>query len=204
VSAPSAVSAQFGEDGIWPMGETGAANAAKVMLDRWPGRARQARAPSLWKLRPAKLLDLHRGADTWEASRPSCPGNGLSRTKFRKTCSRMSSWPGILASVSYPPPSREVCALHPAEPHMAGRQAVPRHPEAEAMWTDTTWRPCTVLAWARAPGGGWLVFIRWPDGASGWYEHDPGCLRPAGLRERPASTRRAECAHGRAWSPPAG
>lgn len=87
---------------------------------------------------------------------------------------------GILARMNYPPPSHEVCVLHPAEPELEGGQAVPQHPAEEALWTDQTWRPCTVLAWARAAGGGWVVFIRWPDGASGWYEHDPGCLRPAG------------------------
>lgn len=35
--------------------------------------------------------------------------------------------------MGYPPPSREVCVLHPAEPHLVSSQAVPLHPAAEAQ-----------------------------------------------------------------------
>jgi hypothetical protein len=87
------------------------------------------------------------------------------------------------AAVSYPPPSGEVCTLHPVEPSLLGSQAAPRQPEAEALWTDQSWRPCMVLSWARAPAG-WVVHIRWPDGTSGWYEHDPANLRAAAPASR--------------------
>ena len=38
----------------------------------------------------------------------------------------------------------------------------PRLRAAEVLYSDTAWRSCTVLAWARHRGG-WAVLIRWRD-----------------------------------------
>ena len=46
----------------------------------------------------------------------------------------------------------------------------PKLRAAEVLHSDTTWRPCTVLAWAKHRAG-WAVLIRWPDGQSDWRTH---------------------------------
>ena len=53
----------------------------------------------------------------------------------------------------------------------------PKLRSAEVLHSDTTWRPCTVLAWARHRGA-WAVLIRWPDGHDDWREYDPRHIRP--------------------------
>ena len=53
----------------------------------------------------------------------------------------------------------------------------PKLRAAEVLHSDTTWRPCTVLAWARHLGG-WAVLIRWQDGHEDWREYDPRHIRP--------------------------
>ena len=53
----------------------------------------------------------------------------------------------------------------------------PKLRTAEVLHSDTTWRPCTVLAWARHRGG-WAVLIRWRDGHEDWREYDPRHIRP--------------------------
>jgi hypothetical protein len=53
----------------------------------------------------------------------------------------------------------------------------PKLRAAEVLHSDTTWRPCTVLAWARHRGS-WAVLIRWPDGHEDWREYDPRNIRP--------------------------
>src|SRR5262250_2161585 len=53
----------------------------------------------------------------------------------------------------------------------------PKLRTAEVLHSDTTWRPCTVLAWARHRGS-WAVLIRWPDGHEDWREYDPRHIRP--------------------------
>ena len=53
----------------------------------------------------------------------------------------------------------------------------PKLRAAEVLHSDTTWRPCTVLAWARHRGG-WAVLIRWRDGHEDWREYDPRHIRP--------------------------
>jgi hypothetical protein len=54
----------------------------------------------------------------------------------------------------------------------------PKLRAAEVLHSDTTWRPCTVLAWARHRGV-WAVLIRWPDGHDDWREYDPRHIRPS-------------------------
>jgi hypothetical protein len=53
----------------------------------------------------------------------------------------------------------------------------PKLRSAEVLHSDTTWRPCTVLAWARHRGS-WAVLIRWPGGHEDWREYDPRNIRP--------------------------
>ena len=53
----------------------------------------------------------------------------------------------------------------------------PKLRAAEVLHSDTTWRPCTVLAWAKHRGG-WAVLIRWRDGHEDWREYDPRHIRP--------------------------
>jgi hypothetical protein len=53
----------------------------------------------------------------------------------------------------------------------------PKLRSAEVLHSDTTWRPGTVLAWARHRGA-WAVLIRWPDGHDDWREYDPRHIRP--------------------------
>ena len=54
----------------------------------------------------------------------------------------------------------------------------PKLRAAEVLYSDTAWRPCTVLAWARHRGG-WAVLIRWRDGHEDWREYDPRHIRPS-------------------------
>ena len=54
----------------------------------------------------------------------------------------------------------------------------PKLRAAEVLHSDTTWRPCTVLAWARHRGA-WAMLIRWPDGHDDWREYDPRHIRPS-------------------------
>jgi len=49
---------------------------------------------------------------------------------------------------------------------------------AEVLYSDTSWRPVTVLGWARFRGS-WAVLIRWPDGSQDWRAYDGRSLRPA-------------------------
>ena len=53
----------------------------------------------------------------------------------------------------------------------------PKLRAAEVLYSDTAWRSCTVLAWARHRGG-WAVLIRWRDGHEDWREYDPRHIRP--------------------------
>jgi hypothetical protein len=55
----------------------------------------------------------------------------------------------------------------------------PKLRTAEVLHSDTTWRPCTILAWARHRDT-WAVLIRWPDGHDDWREYDPRHIRPGG------------------------
>ena len=61
---------------------------------------------------------------------------------------------------------------------LTGPLAEPRQPRAEALYTDQSWRPCTILSWGKTPAG-WAARIRWPDGRVDWRLHDPQHLRAA-------------------------
>jgi hypothetical protein len=63
----------------------------------------------------------------------------------------------------------------------------PKLRAAEVLHSDTAWRPCTVLAWARHRDA-WAVLIRWRDGHEDWREYDPRHIRPS---DGPALGRRA-------------
>jgi hypothetical protein len=65
----------------------------------------------------------------------------------------------------------------PAGRLASSRQRAPGRRQAEVLHSDATWRPCTVLAWARQPDG-WAVLIRWPDGTQDWRGFDHRYLRP--------------------------
>lgn len=63
----------------------------------------------------------------------------------------------------------------------------PRHSAAHALYTDQSWRPCTVLGWCRGTSGGptpeelapaWLVHLRFADGSAGWFVCSSRSLRP--------------------------
>src|ERR1700746_3270827 len=55
----------------------------------------------------------------------------------------------------------------------------PKLRAAEVLHSDTTWRPCTILAWARHRDT-WAVLIRWADRHDDWREYDPRHIRPGG------------------------
>lgn len=53
---------------------------------------------------------------------------------------------------------------------------------AEVLYSDRSWRPVTVVAWARYRAS-WAVLIRWADGSQDWRAYDSRSLRPAGGRD---------------------
>jgi hypothetical protein len=67
----------------------------------------------------------------------------------------------------------------------------PKLRAAEVLYSDTVWRSCIVLAWARHRGG-WAVLIRWRDDREDWREYDPRHIRPG---DSPALGRRALARH---------
>src|SRR5215469_3307315 len=80
----------------------------------------------------------------------------------------------------YPPPvtgTWPMLARVPAGDLIDRMRHEPKLRAAEVLHSDTTWRPCTVLAWARHRGG-WAVLIRWRDGHEDWREYDPRHIRP--------------------------
>src|SRR5215469_3818402 len=81
----------------------------------------------------------------------------------------------------YPPPvtgTWPMLARVPAGDLIDRMRHEPKMRAAEVLHSDTTWRPCTVLAWARHRGA-WAVLIRWPDGHDDWREYDPRHIRPS-------------------------
>lgn len=68
-----------------------------------------------------------------------------------------------------------------------GRFFRPKVPNAEVRWSDRSWRPVLVVAWARLieprrqQSGHtvtWAVRLRFADDSEGWYFYAPGDLRP--------------------------
>src|SRR5215469_13986964 len=80
----------------------------------------------------------------------------------------------------YPPPvtgTWPMLARVPAGDLIDRMRHEPKLRAAEVLYSDTTWRSCIVLAWARHRGG-WAVLIRWRDGHEDWREYDPRHIRP--------------------------
>ncbi len=65
----------------------------------------------------------------------------------------------------------ELAGILRIAPRGLGRNA------AEALYSDSSWRPCQVVSWARIRGG-LAVLIVWPDRTIGWYLYDSLLLRP--------------------------
>jgi len=100
-----------------------------------------------------------------------------------KTRQHQANGRGNATLARYPPPaSRATPMLHavPASKLASAKRLTPRslgRNAAEMLYTDTSWRPCRVVSWARIRGGRALL-IAWPDRTTGWYKYDPTRLRP--------------------------
>src|SRR6201996_2544329 len=81
----------------------------------------------------------------------------------------------------YPPPVGTVPMLSrvPAGELMDSPRRAPVRRTAEVLSSDTSWRPCQIVAWAR-PQGGWAALIRWPDGREDWRQFNRRHMRPKG------------------------
>src|ERR1700761_5395951 len=96
----------------------------------------------------------------------------------------------------YPPPVGTVPMLSrvPAGELMDSPRRAPVRRAAEVLYSDTSWRPCQIVAWARH-GGGWAALIRWPDGREDWRQFNRRHMRPrahpdADAELRPGVSRR--------------
>ena len=67
----------------------------------------------------------------------------------------------------------------PAGELMDSPRRAPVRRTAEVLYSDTSWRPCLIVAWARYRGG-WAALIRWPDGREDWRQFDRRHMRPQG------------------------
>src|SRR6201999_2787193 len=84
----------------------------------------------------------------------------------------------------YPPPVGTVPMLSrvPAGELMDSPRRAPGRRTAEVLYSDTSWRPCLIVAWARHRGG-WAALIRWPDGREDWRQFNRRHMRPQGYRD---------------------
>ncbi len=75
----------------------------------------------------------------------------------------------------------------PAGELMDSPRRAPVRRTAEVLYSDTSWRPCLIVAWARYRGG-WAALIRWPDGREDWRQFNRRHMRPqaSALRACPA------------------
>jgi hypothetical protein len=75
----------------------------------------------------------------------------------------------------------------PAGELMDSPRRAPVRRAAEVLYSDTSWRPCLIVAWARYRGG-WAALIRWPDGREDWRQFNRRHMRPqaSALRACPA------------------
>src|ERR1700742_990206 len=82
----------------------------------------------------------------------------------------------------YPPPVGTVPMLSrvPAGELMDSPRRAPGRRTAEVLYSDTSWRPCLIVAWARHQGG-WAALIRWPDGREDWRQFNRRHMRPQGF-----------------------
>jgi hypothetical protein len=67
----------------------------------------------------------------------------------------------------------------PAGELMDSPRRAPVRRTAEVLYSDTSWRPCLIVAWARYRGG-WAALIRWPDGREDWRQFNRRHMRPQG------------------------
>jgi hypothetical protein len=65
----------------------------------------------------------------------------------------------------------------PAGELMDSPRRAPVRRAAEVLYSDTSWRPCQIVAWARHQGG-WAALIRWPDGREDWRQFNRRHMRP--------------------------
>ena len=100
-----------------------------------------------------------------------------------KTSQHQATERGNAALARCPPPaSRATPMLHavPASKLAGTKRITPRslgRSAAEVLYSDTSWRPCRMVSWARIRGGRALL-IAWPDRTIGWYKYDSTHLRP--------------------------
>src|ERR1700759_5152765 len=82
----------------------------------------------------------------------------------------------------YPPPVGTVPMLSrvPAGELMDSPRRAPVRRTAEVLYSDTSWRPCQIVAWAQHRGG-WAALIRWPDGREDWRQFNRRHMRPQGF-----------------------
>ena len=101
---------------------------------------------------------------------------------------------GKTPSDGYPPPLGTVPMLSrvPAGELMDSPRRAPVRSAAEVLYSDTSWRPCVIVAWARYRGG-WAALIRWPDGREDWRQFNRRHMRPRGSRPPGLAGRRAVC-----------
>ena len=65
----------------------------------------------------------------------------------------------------------------PAGELMDSPRRAPVRRTAEVLYSDTSWRPCQIVAWAQYQGG-WAALIRWPDGREDWRQFNRRHMRP--------------------------
>jgi hypothetical protein len=100
-----------------------------------------------------------------------------------KTRQHQTNGRGNAALARYPPPASRATPMLQAVPasDLAGiKRITPRslgRSAAEVLYSDTSWRPCRVVSWARVRGGRALL-IAWPDRTIGWYTYDSTHIRP--------------------------
>ena len=91
----------------------------------------------------------------------------------------------------------------PAGELMDSPRRAPVRRTAEVLYSDTSWRPCLIVAWARYRGG-WAALIRWPDGREDWRQFNRRHMRPQGSGLTTRASRRCPAAHPCAAGPIAG
>src|SRR5271157_283857 len=109
---------------------------------------------------------------------------------------------GKTSSGGYPPPVGTVPMLTrvPAGELMDSPRRAPVRRTAEVLYSDTSWRPCLIVAWARYRGG-WAALIRWPDGREDWRQFNRRHMRPQGSGLITRASRRRLAVHQRAAGP---
>src|ERR1700759_5463293 len=86
---------------------------------------------------------------------------------------------GRTSSGGYPPPVGPVPMLSrvPAGELMDSPRRAPVRRTAEVPYSDTSWRPCQIVAWAPYQGA-WAALIRWPEGREDGRQFSRRHVRP--------------------------